>query len=221
METSSFYYNIVAGLVPVPTRAKRGMCGTLTLEGTWDGHNWLSKKDKPGMPTDPQGRPLVYREWQVLCALQDSGLVPVVDTSSSPEDEEVMFIACINNAATIGDYTSAYLEGLIPIEVLKDILSITAEVVEGFHSLGWAHGDLHANNVVIGHNREGWKAYIIDVATATKDGKIPSWLAREFILSGEPEDDITRLCEDLSALGEGCSDPQRVEALNLLLGRLF
>ena len=221
METSSYYYNLVAGLATVPSRAKRGMCGILTLEGNWDGHNWLSKRDQEGAPVDPKGRPLIYREWQFLCKLQGTGLVPVVDTESSPLDNGMFYIECINNAATVGDYVSAYLDGLIPIEVVKDILTLTQKSVEEFHSLGFIHNDLHGNNVVVGHDRQGWRVYIIDVALSTFDGHMPQWLDDTFSLCNLAEEDFVYLSEDLSALGEGCSDPTRVDELNLLLSRLF
>ncbi|WOL31511.1 hypothetical protein [Microcoleus phage My-WqHQDG] len=215
------YYSIVAGKETVPARLSRGQCGALSLAGTWDGYNWLSKKDLPGSPTDPKGRPMVYREWQILCQLQDTGLVPVVDEDTSPEDEEYFLIACINNAATVGDYCSAYLEGLIPLEVIREILSLVSRVVSEFHSLGWCHNDMHSNNIVIGHSRNDWEAFIIDVAVATKDNRVPGWLKREFIIADDPDEDIARLTGDMSALGEGCPDPTKVEQLNLLLGRLF
>lgn len=215
------YYGIVAGLAPIPARLARGQCGSLSLEGTWDGHNWLSKRDVSGSPTDPQGRPMVYREWINLCKLQESGLVPTVDEEVNPAHEENLLIACINNAATVGDYCSAYLEGLIPLEVLKEILGIVSTVISEFHSLGWCHNDLHGNNVVIGHNRDSWEAYVIDLATATLDNHVPAWLSREFVISDDPNEDIARLTNDLSALGEGCPNPIRVEELNLLLSRLF
>ncbi len=215
------YYSLIAGLDTVPARLSRGQCSALALEGSWDGHNWLSKRDLPGSPTDPKGRPMVYREWQILCQLQGTGLVPVVDEDTSPEDEEYFLIACINNAATVGDYCSAYLKGLIPLEVIKEVLSLVSRMVSEFHELGWCHNDMHANNIVIGHNRDSWEAYVIDVATATKDNRVPSWLIREFIIADDPGEDIARLTGDLSALAEGCSDPTRVEELKLLLGRLF
>lgn len=215
------YYSIVAGIETVPARLSRGQCGALSMAGTWDGHNWLAKRDLPGSPTDPKGRPMVYREWVNLCALQESGLVPVVDKEVDPQDEEYFLIGCINNAATIGDYCSAYLEGLIPLDVIREILSQVSRVVSEFHSLGWAHNDLHSNNVVIGRSRNSWEAYVIDLAVATKDNRVPSWLSREFIITDDPDEDITRLTGDLSALAEGCSDPVRVEELNLLLSRLF
>jgi hypothetical protein len=215
------YYSTVASLATVGSRLSRGQCGALSLEGAWDGYNWLSKRDLPGSPTDNKGRPMVYREWINLCQLQGTGIVPVVDEEVDPQDEEYMFIACIDNAATIGDYCSAYLEGLIPVGVLKEILTLVSETVSKFHDLGWCHNDLHANNVVIGHNRNDWEAYVIDLAVATKDNRVPTWLTREFIISDDSEEDIARLTGDLSALGEGCADPSRVEQLNLLLSRLF
>lgn len=219
--TTNKYYNLVAGLETIPARLSRGQCGALCLEGTWDGHNWLSKKDLPGSPTDPKGRPMVYREWLNLCELQGTGLVPMVDEETDPQDDYHLLIACINNAATIGDYCSAYLNGLIPLDVLTEILSLVSDVVSKFHEEGWCHNDLHGNNVVVGHNRDGWEAYVIDLALATKDNRVPSWLTREFVISDDPDADIERLTGDLSALGEGCPDPMRVEQLNLLLSRLF
>lgn len=215
------YYSIVAGIETVPARLSRGQCGALSMAGTWDGHNWLAKRDLPGSPTDPKGRPMVYREWVNLCALQGTGLVPVVDEEMDPQDEDHLLIACVNNAATIGDYCSAYLKGLIPLEIIREILSLVADVVSKFHNLGWVHNDLHGNNVVIGHGRDDWEVYIIDLALATKNQSIPSWLSRWFIISGYADEDINRLTGDLSALAEGCPDPTRVEELNLLLSRLF
>ena len=215
------YYNLVAGLDTITERLSRGQCGALSLEGTWDGHTWLSKRDLPGSPTDSKGRPMVYREWQVLCQLQDTGLVPVVDMEIDPQDEEYLLISCIDNAASIGDYCSAYLEGLIPLEVLKEILSLVADTVARFHDLAWCHNDLHANNIVIGHNRYTWEVYIIDLAVATHDNRVPAWLSREFIIEDDADEDIARLTGDISALAGGCADPCRVEQLNLLLSRLF
>jgi serine/threonine protein kinase len=215
------HYNIVAAAATITSRLSRGQAGALKVEGTWDGHNWLSKIDLPGTVTDPKGRPLVYREWTILRALQGTGLVPTVDESVDPSEEGYMFISCVNNAATIGDYTQAYLNGIIPIEVLRELLELTSNLVEEFHSMGWCHNDLHSNNIVIGHSRHSWEVYIIDVAVATRNNRVPTWLEREFIIEDEPEADIARLTGDISAIAEGCPDPVRVEELNHLLSKLF
>jgi hypothetical protein len=221
METSSYYYNMVAGLATVVARTTRGACGNLILAGNWNGYNWFEKGDKPGMPCDFMGRPMVYWEWKVLCNLQGLGIVPTVDTETSPLEGGVFYIECINNAATLGDYVVAYLDGLLPFEMIKEILLLAKEVVDKFHACGYCHNDLHSNNLVVGHDRKGWRVYVIDVALATLNGRIPDWLDSNFCISDDPEQDILYLIEDIGYLCEGCPDPSKVEELTLFVNRVF
>ena len=221
MESSSYYYNLVAGLATTVSRAQRGACGSLTLEGNWGGFNWLAKRDRPGMPCDYLGRPMVYWEWEVLCNLQGLGIVPTVDTETSPLEGGALYIECINNAASLGDYINAYLEGLLPFEVIKEILLLAKESIDKFHSCGYCHNDLHSNNLVVGHDRKGWRVYVIDVALATYRGEVPDWLDSNFCISDDPSQDIGYLIEDIEYLCEGCPDPSKVEELTLFVNRVF
>ena len=221
LNTPAYYYNMVAGLATVNSRTERGACGSLTLEGNWDGFNWLSKQDKKGMPVDYMGRPMIYWEWQVLCSLQGLGIVPTVDTETSPLEYGKFYIECVNNAATLGDYISAYLEGILPFEIIKEILLISKETIDKFHGCDYVHNDLHCNNLVVGYGRTGWKVYLIDVALATYQGEVPDWMDTNFSIKNCADEDLYYLSEDISSICGEYTNPILVEKLTLLVNRLF
>jgi tRNA A-37 threonylcarbamoyl transferase component Bud32 len=211
------YYHQVCGTSTTTSRLARGGCGTLTMAGHWAGHNWLSKVDQDTCTT-----PLVQREWKILRELQATGLVPVVSSVSPHINGGAMHIQCIDNAASLVDYVQAYLDGLIPIEVLRDILTLVVTAVTTFHSLGWVHNDLHDGNIVVGHGQHTWEVYIIDVAMATRaEGDVPEALAEAFSIANLASEDWYFLKWSIMAEAEECEDKERERELQRLVDELI
>lgn len=211
------YYNTVCGTATTTSRLSRGGCGTLEVAGHWAGHNWLSKVDQSHCAT-----PLVQREWDILTELQGTGLVPVVSSVSPHLNGGAMHIQCIDNAASLVDYTQAYLSGLIPIEVLQDILTLVVTAVTTFHSLGWVHNDLHDGNIVVGHGQHTWEIFIIDVAMATRaEEEVPPALAEAFSIPNLIDEDWYFLKWSIMAEAEECEVKEREQWLQILVDELI
>jgi predicted Ser/Thr protein kinase len=60
------------------------------------------------------------------------------------------------------------LKVIKPDELKPEILVLLEEIIEKFHALGVAHGDLHRENVIVGENGE---VSVIDWATASVFGR--------------------------------------------------
>jgi len=187
------------------------------MAGHWAGYNWISKVDQSGC-----AMPLVQREWEILKELQNTGLVPVVSPVSPHINGSIMHIQCIDNAASLLDYTQAYLNGLIPIGVLRDILTLVVTAVTTFHSLGWVHNDLHNGNIVVGHNQYTWEVYIIDVAMATRaEEEVPEALAEAFSIPHLPSEDWYFLKWSIMAEAEEYEDADKGRELQDLVDELI
>ena len=133
-----------------------------------------------------------------------------------------MHIQCIDNAASLVDYTQAYLSGLIPIEVLQDILTLVVTAVTTFHSLGWVHNDLHDGNIVVGHGQHTWEIFIIDVAMATRaEEEVPPALAEAFSIPNLIDEDWYFLKWSIMAEAEECEVKEREQWLQILVDELI
>jgi len=197
-------YNLVATSEALSSRLDRGQNATIELWGEEYGKKWLLKTTRPG--ENPE---LIKNEIEVIRELQDTGVVPelhedYLDDSWGEAESYAMLM--INNAASLGDYAEAAVAGIIPMNVLGDILKVAAASLEEFHQSGYIHNDLHANNLVITLAPKGqWKVYVIDFGWSYKEGELPDWMDYERSWVAEDNiDDITYLAEDL----EGRSDDE-------------
>ena len=165
------YHSVVSNNLTLSARLEQGTNSDLWVKVDSKGRPWLCKAEKEGKEA------FLHIEWLNLCRLQDTGLVPAVGRKVDPNKYGFLSILCVESAVPVSEYVSAFLDGLIPFEVVEAVLSEVSRVVSEFHSLGWIHNDLHPNNVLIDYC-DGWKAYIIDLSWATKGGVIPRDLKR-------------------------------------------
>lgn len=186
-------YNYVSQRETAASRYKRGQCAFLREAG--DG--WLQKSDKSGFE-------LIEHEFEVLLELQDSGLVPKID-----EDEGIFgypasfYIKKIDNAATVGDYCEVFLAGEISKDAFFPLMEAVGELMTAFWDLGWVHGDLNQNNIVIGMTKGGrsWRPYIIDTAFSFREEEGNLGLDRSTIETVDEDKDYFIDC--LRQLDEG------------------
>jgi len=146
----------------LPTKPLRGGAfGTLSLE-----EGWVKKEDKPSDKPST-----LRREWEVMCLLQGTGLVPEVDKHFGG----TYFCQRYVPSNTLNDLVREYLRGYLPAASMKQILNAVKSTLEEFYSAGWIHNDLHSGNILLSLAGRGeWRCYIIDVAFATSKAAPPS-----------------------------------------------
>jgi serine/threonine protein kinase len=126
------------------------------------------------------------------------------------------------NGMSLGDYVSAFTKGEIEYEPLASIFRATQEVLECLHErVGVVHGDLHADNILVSYEQDGWKAYIIDVAQSLVANDSVQELAMfdqygaygvSLIEEASPSLDMTRLSSEiLSEWGKNKSVAELVD----------
>lgn len=137
---------------PVTEHLNTGCYGTLQVhEGI------VQKQDKRG----DQGA-LLEREYAVLCALQDTGLVPgQVSFSNGVLSMEYI------HAASLDYYQRCMEVGVLDYIQYTSILDAVGTAVKAFHAAGWVHNDLHPGNILITLEGGEWRAILIDVAFST------------------------------------------------------
>lgn len=167
-------------------RAAVASCSSLEED-----EGWVLKSDIPGYE-------LVAWEHRVMRLLHHHGLCPQVDeefdiTSTYPT---TLRMSKINNGATLKEYALFFT--VRPNPLWATLLKKVAKKVNLLHSLGWVHGDLHANNIVIEMKGGDFAPCIIDYAFSFHEG---GWgeqfrpQQRSKITS--PAGDINRLVGDL------------------------
>jgi serine/threonine protein kinase len=146
----------------LPTKPLRGGAfGALSLE-----EGWVKKEDKPSDKPST-----LRREWEIMCLLQNTGLVPEVDTRFGGTYFKQKYVP----SNTLNDIVREYLRGYLPATSMKQVLNCVKSTLEEFYSSGWIHNDLHAANILLSLAGRGeWKCYIIDVAFATSEVAPPS-----------------------------------------------
>lgn len=88
-------------------------------------------------------------------------------------NEDTLIMEQIHDGATLKEALDLYKSGDIPDFCIDHILDILRDVLNDFWQTGASHGDLHANNILIGKDAEGeWKVWLIDFAST-------SWLDPE------------------------------------------
>lgn len=182
----SVAYQQVSGLRTIESRLADGTRGILRVAGQYEGMTWLEKKSC-------LLESLAW-EFECLCQLQETSLVPVVDLAVGGEG--VFFIEQINHGATLREYAEATACGYVSPLLWEEIIEQTAIRLAMFWEMGWVHGDLHARNLVIGLGEDAyWDIRLIDLEFAVRpDGSAPPV---EVSICSTPEDDWARLLEDL------------------------
>lgn len=201
-------YNLVCQWRSFHERAQEGTMSTV-LEA---GDGWLIKSDL-------KGEELVEREFQVLLALQGTGLVPDVDEEEGVFGYPSSFlIKRVNNGATLGEYLRYFLSGAsMNKAILWEVFEATAEKINAFHKLGFVHADLHDRNVVVGMDK-GCTQFIpaiIDFGFSFHEDEGPHELDRTSIETAEEDNEY--LVKTLLLIVDECEDPSLSEtAINLI-----
>ena len=190
-------YNAIAlKAATLESRLERGNNANILLKGEDEkGIKYVEKLTQKGVSFQ-----LLENELEIFQFLYEEGAqVPILHEDTLSGDSEGIVMQLINNAATLGDYAEGYVEGIVPIEVLKEIMEASLEAIDFMHKLKVIHNDLHANNIVISLVNGSWKAYIIDFGWSYfwQDG-IPDWIEYERTWCADgPDEDLRYLQEDI------------------------
>lgn len=199
------------------TFANRAALGTKAdLREVGDG--WLIKSDKQG----EVGVAWEYRVYEHMIGL-DLPIVPDCDLEEGVFGyPDSILLRKIDNGATLRDYFAAFLDGLMPLELLVDLAKATSDILCEFWEAGYTHRDLHSRNIVVGLNSLGtdWQPYLIDFSTTTHEEQLEEYCQIYGLILAEMHDqanDWNFLSEDLWGLVEGIEPP---DDFHLVMGAL-
>jgi tRNA A-37 threonylcarbamoyl transferase component Bud32 len=199
------------------TFANRAALGTKAdLREVGDG--WLVKSDKQG----EVGVAWEYRVYEHMIGL-DLPIVPDCDLGEGVFGyPDSILLRKIDNGATLRDYFAAFLDGLMPLELLVDLAKATSDILCEFWEAGYTHRDLHSRNIVVGLNSlgTGWQPYLIDFSTTTHGSQLEEYCYAYGLILAEMHDqanDWNFLSEDLWAMVEGIEPP---DGFHLVMGAL-
>lgn len=193
MKTNRHYWELVAAnSEELKELLVRGFCNQLKYIGEDNGVSYVEKTTK--------GNANFYaliNEWQMLELLQESGITPRLHpdwVGTAPTPAEGKNIAAsirmelIGSGLSLSDYTRAYLDGLIPLGILAQVLAATRTAVDTLYNLSVKHNDLHCNNILISLSSDDqWVATIIDLEFAHKNSDVLARPDHVAILSKGPK----------------------------------
>lgn len=126
------------------------------------------------------------REYGVMLSLWEAGFHDMPKPIQLKDDGDSIVMAEILYGTPLEELLTLVEAGEIPKFLFKHILDILREVLERFWATGFAHNDLHTNNILVGVDQHGnWRVWIID-------------FGRSF--QGDPEEDkkqMRRFFDDL------------------------
>lgn len=180
-------------------RLERGLNGKFKFLLDIGAVKYLLKLTKDG-----ENEELLNQELRLLRILNEAGAqVPMLHPEYIDNSWGECYgigMALLDNAATLGDYAEAYVASQIPLSVFEQILEASRQAIESVHEAGVLHNDLHANNIVLTLEKEGFKGYVIDFGWShlVEDGELPEWIEKERMdWAEDPSWDILFLMEDL------------------------
>jgi Ser/Thr protein kinase RdoA (MazF antagonist) len=173
------------------TRFNRGYTATIRI---FEDTNYVVKTYRKGMCEN-----LLNNELYWLRYLNESGLTPELHPDYLEDNYgDNIVMAKINQAASLGDYSEAFLAGEISARDLTSIFEAVNKTLQEWKEYEIVHNDLHADNVCLTWTDQGWRAYIIDLSWSYQEGEMPDWIDYERSWVAEDfDDDLQHLIKDL------------------------
>lgn len=102
-------------------------------------------------------------EYEMMHSLWQKGFRSMPKPLAISKDKNSILMQEVQDGVPLKELMQLYEQGEISEDCAKEIIDILKQVLSDFWNTEAVHGDLHANNLLIGKNTKGaWKVWVID-----------------------------------------------------------